>query len=173
MSKSSGPESSKGNSQAEEFKDITADEAASRLSTNLLNGLSTQQVKQRISEFGYNELKEKTGNALFIFLKKFWDLTAWMLEVTILLTLVLGKYLDLYIITALLFLNAILGFTQEIRANAAVESLKQKLQVSARVMRESTWSTLPPRELVPGDIVRVRSGDFACRSQNCGRRIRE
>ena len=160
MSKSSDAESSIGSSQVEEFKELTVDETARKLSTSLLNGLSTQQVKQKILEFGYNEVKEKTQSPLFLFLKKFWDLTAWMLEITIVLTLVLGKYLDLYIITALLFLNAILGFTQELRANAAVESLKQKLQVSARVLRESDWSVVPARDLVPGDIVRVRSGDF-------------
>jgi H+-transporting ATPase len=56
--------------------------------------------------------------------------------------------------------NAILGFFQEQRASAAVKTLRSKLQVSARVLRDRSWQSLPARELVAGDVVRVRTGDF-------------
>jgi H+-transporting ATPase len=83
-----------------------------------------------------------------------------MLEIAIILSFVLGKYLDLYIIAALLLLNAVLGFAQEQQATRAVKALKQKLQVQTRVLRDKAWSTISAAELVPGDIIRVRSGDF-------------
>ncbi len=83
-----------------------------------------------------------------------------MLEVAIVLSLVLGKYLDLYIITALLLVNAILGFIQERQATRAVGALKQKLQLKTRVLRDGLWQTLNAAEVVPGDVIRVRLGDF-------------
>ena len=57
-------------------------------------------------------------------------------------------------------LNAVLGFLEEQRASGAVESLKEKLHVSARILRDGIWKVLPGRELVPSDVVRVRPGDF-------------
>jgi plasma-membrane proton-efflux P-type ATPase len=59
-----------------------------------------------------------------------------------------------------LVINAVLSFMQEHRAAGVVEALRKRLQVSARVRRESSWQVIPARELVPGDIVRVRTGDI-------------
>src|SRR5208283_1332556 len=83
-----------------------------------------------------------------------------MLEVAIVLSAVLGKYLDVYIIAALLLVNAVLGFIQEQQATRAVKALKQKLQLQARVLRDGVWQTVNATEIVSGDVVRVRSGDF-------------
>lgn len=83
-----------------------------------------------------------------------------MLEVTIILSVWLGKYLDAYIVAALLLLNSALGFYQEQKASSAVDALKKRLQVTARTIRDGAWRTLPSRNLVPGDIVRLRQGDF-------------
>jgi H+-transporting ATPase len=83
-----------------------------------------------------------------------------MLELIMVLSAVLGNYADLAVVGALLGINAILSFTQEHRAAGVVEALRRRLQVSARVRRDSSWQVLPARELVPGDIVRVRSGDI-------------
>ena len=97
---------------------------------------------------------------MLAFLAKFWGLSAWMLELIMVLSAVLGKYSDLAVVSALLVVNAILGFAQERRAAGVVETLRQRLRVSARVRRDSTWQVIPARELVPGDIVRVRPGDI-------------
>jgi len=75
-------------------------------------------------------------------------------------SLVLGNYFDFYIIGALIIVNAIIGFAQEEKASSAVEALKKRLEVNARVLREGKWRNVPAKELVPGDIVRVRAGDF-------------
>jgi magnesium-transporting ATPase (P-type) len=83
-----------------------------------------------------------------------------MLELIMALSLVLRKYSDLAVVSALLVVNAVLSFAQERRAAGVVETLRRRLQVGARVRRDSIWQIVPARELVPGDIVRVRSGDI-------------
>src|ERR1019366_1033624 len=85
--------------------------------------------------------------------------SAWMLELIMLLSLVLQNYTDLAIVGTLLVVNAVVGFWQERRAAGVMETLRRRLQVSARVLRDKVWQIVPSRELVPGDIVRVRPGD--------------
>jgi H+-transporting ATPase len=143
-----------------DFQNLALSEVLQLLKTHPNEGLSTSEAAQKALEFGYNEVPDKKPNALLNFLKKFWGLTAWMLEAVVILSAILHKYIDLYVILALLLLNAILGFFQEQRASQAVETLKQKLRINARTLRNGTWQLLPARELVPGDVVRIRAGDF-------------
>ncbi len=110
--------------------------------------------------YGYNEVSEKKANPYVSFARKFWGLTAWMLEAIIILSWFLQRYADLYIVTGLLVFNSILGFMEEQKASGAVEALKEKLHVNARTLRNGEWTMLPGMELVPGDMVRVRAGDF-------------
>ncbi len=123
-------------------------------------GLTSAQAQQTLLEYGFNEVPEKRPNPVLQFAKKFWGLTAWMLELIIVLSWFLQKYADVYIVLGLLIFNAILGFEEEYRASGAVDALKDKLRVNARVLRDGIWRLLPARELVPGDVVRIRAGDF-------------
>ncbi|MDP8003053.1 MAG: HAD-IC family P-type ATPase, partial [Caldisphaera sp.] len=123
------------------------------------HGLSSEEVKRRQQKYGFNEVTEKKESSIKRFAKKFWGLTSWMLEVTMVLTLVLHKFLDFYLVTGLLILNVLLGYVQEERANRALEALKQRLHINARTLRDSKWILVPARELVPGDIIRLRAGD--------------
>ena len=68
------------------------------------------------------------------------------------LSLILGNYADVYVVIALLVLNAVLGYFQEQKASKAVDALKKQLQINARVLRDGTWHFMPSREPVPGDI---------------------
>ena len=135
-------------------------ELIASLSADTKNGLSAAEHKRRVAAYGYNEVQEKKANPYLGFVKKFSGPTAWMLEAVIVLSLILGNYADVYVIVALLFLNAVLGFFQEQKASVAVDALKQRLRVNARTLRDGTWQILPARDLVPGDIVRIRAGDF-------------
>ena len=130
------------------------------LETNLDTGLTEAQAQLRLKRYGRNEVAEKRKNPLLSFLHKFWGLSAWMIEAIILLSWVLHRYSDLYIVTALLFVNAILSFIQEQRASGVVEALRKELRVNARVLRDGVWKVISGAELVPGDVVRIRSGDF-------------
>jgi H+-transporting ATPase len=132
---------------------------AGEVATDVENGLTSEEVRERWRTFGYNEVPEKRENPLIRFVKKFWGLTPWMLELTIVLTWIIGKYLEAYIVIALLFFNGVLSFIQEAHANTALAFLKQQLAVNARVKRDGKWDTLPARELVPGDVIRLRAGD--------------
>ena len=147
-------------SGADKIENLPINETLAQLQTDPIMGLSANEAKRRKDKYGPNDVPEKKQNSLAAFLKRFWGLTAWMLEIAIVLSFVLNKYLDIYIIAALLLLNAILGFAQEQQATRAVKALKQKLQLQTRVLRDKTWSTITAADLVPGDIIRVRSGDF-------------
>jgi plasma-membrane proton-efflux P-type ATPase len=123
-------------------------------------GLTPAEVDTRRAEHGYNEVAEKQGHPLLQLLRKFWGISAWMLELIMILSAVLGRYADLAVVGALLVINAGLSFVQEHRAAGVVAALRRRLQVNARVRRAASWQGVPARELVPGDIVRVRSGDI-------------
>lgn len=130
------------------------------LEVNPDRGLATAQVEIRRKKLGYNEVAPQEEHPVRKFLGKFWGLSAWMLELIMTLSVVLGHYSDLAIVGTLLFVNAVLSFVQEQRAAGVMETLRRRLQVSARVRRDANWQVVPARELVPGDIVRVRPGDI-------------
>jgi plasma-membrane proton-efflux P-type ATPase len=130
------------------------------LAVNPESGLAHAEVENRRKEHGYNEVAQKREHPIRLFLGKFWGLSAWMLELIMVLSAVLRKFSDLAVVGALLVVNALLSFMQEHRAAGVVEALRRRLQVSARVRRDSSWQVIPARELIPGDIVRVRPGDI-------------
>jgi H+-transporting ATPase len=122
--------------------------------------LETKDVRKRLAEYGYNEVLEKKVSFWTRLGKRFWGIVPWMLEATIIVTLVLGKYPQALVIVFLLLFNAGMSLWREGRAKAAMARLKQRLRIQSRVKRDGKWSTIPARELVPGDVVRVRIGDL-------------
>jgi H+-transporting ATPase len=124
-------------------------------------GLTQEEATKRLREYGPNEIPEKKRNPLLLFVDKFWGLTPWMLEFTIALEWVLDKYLEAIVVAVLLVFNAAVSFLQEEKANSAVALLRQKLTMKTRVKRGGEWIQVSARELVPGDIVRLRAGDLA------------
>jgi magnesium-transporting ATPase (P-type) len=143
-----------------DFATASVPDTLAALRGNPDTGLTGAEVDVRRKEHGYNEVAEKTRHPILNFLKKFWGISAWMLELILVLSAVLKNYSDLAVVGALLVVNAMLSFMQEHRAAGVVEALRRRLQVSARVRRDSSWQVIPARELVPGDIVRLRSGDI-------------
>jgi H+-transporting ATPase len=141
-------------------------QAVEKLGVDIKTGLPEEEIEKRTRAFGFNEIPEIKKSPLMKFLKKFWGLTAWMLELTMLISFILGRYLDLYIIGALLLFNSILSYLQEEKASGIIKTLMKNLQVNARVLRDGKWKAVPARELVPGDIVRVRAGDFVAADLN-------
>ena len=128
--------------------------------TNLETGLNNQEVQERLETYGYNEVPEKRVSFLSRLGKRFWGIVPWMLEATAIVTLILGKYPQALVIIFLLFFNAGMSLWREGRAKAAMAKLKQRLRIQSRVKRDGKWLTLPARELVPGDLVRIRIGDL-------------
>src|SRR5450759_715484 len=148
------------NGKPPDIASVPVPDTLEALHVNPDTGLTHAEVDVRRKEHGYNEVAETKGHPVLTFLGKFWGLSAWMLELIMVLSAVLGKFSDLAVVGALLIVNAVLSFMQEHRAAGVVETLRRRLQVSARVRREASWQVIPARELVPGDIVRVRPGDI-------------
>ncbi len=128
--------------------------------TDLENGLETEEVKKRLAAYGFNEVPEKKESFWIRLTKRFWGIVPWMLEVTIVVTLVLGEFIQATVIIVLLFFNAGMSIWRENKARTAMAALKQRLTIQSRVKRDGEWSSIPARELVPGDLVRVRIGDL-------------
>ena len=135
-------------------------ETLTRLQVNPDTGLTDAQVASLRQKHGYNEVALQTTHPWRQFLGKFWGISAWMLELIIVLSAFLHKMADLGVVAALLVINATLGFVQEQRAAGVVQTLRKRLQVSVRVLRAAHWQVLAARELVPGDIIRIRTGDL-------------
>jgi H+-transporting ATPase len=124
------------------------------------NGLSSSEAKIRLEQYGPNSLPEERQQPLLSLLKKFWGPVPWMLELSLGLELVIGRYTQAIIIALLLIFNAIIAFFQENNAQNALKILQKKLSIRARVLRDERWQTLPADELVPGDIIHLRPGDM-------------
>ena len=144
----------------EALKSLTLEETLRAYKTNSAKGLDKGEIADRQKKYGLNEVAEKKTSRLLLFLKHFWGLTAWMLEATVMLSFILQKYFDAWLILGLLLFNGFIGFIQEQKAARTVETLKKKLEVMVRVLRSGEWILIAARELVPGDIVRIRTGDF-------------
>jgi H+-transporting ATPase len=123
-------------------------------------GLTSQDAEQRLVRYGFNELAEKKVNPFLKFLSYFWGPIPVMIIIAAILSGILQHWPDLGIILILLILNAVVGFREEYQADNAIAALKQKLALKARVLRNGNWQQIAARELVPGDIVRLRIGDI-------------
>jgi H+-transporting ATPase len=123
-------------------------------------GLSQAEAEKRLTQYGPNEIAEKKTNAFLKFLTYFWGPIPWMIEAAVILSGVVGHWLDFFIILLLLCSNAVVGFWEEHQAGNAIAALKAKLAINARAKRDGKWTTPKASDLVPGDVIRLRLGDI-------------
>src|ERR1700691_2807806 len=123
-------------------------------------GLSQAEAANRLTQYGPNEIADHKTNAVLKFLSYFWGPIPWMIEIAVILSGAVGHWPDFFIILLLLVANGVVGYTEERQAGNAIEGLKAKLAINARVKRDDAWITAPARELVPGDVIRLRLGDI-------------
>ena len=142
-----------------DFTKIGLEDALKQLGTSL-EGLSADDVHQRLQKYGPNALAEKKVSPILQFLSYFWGPIPWMIEVALVLSAIVQHWADLIIILVLLVFNAVIGFWQEHQASNAVEALKKQLALKARVKRDGQWTEVDAVDLVPGDIIRLRLGDI-------------
>jgi H+-transporting ATPase len=121
-------------------------------------GLTTEEAVRRRAVHGPNAVAEERPHPVRLALSKLWAPVPWMLETAIVLQLWLGEYAEATIVAVLLLFNALLGFFQESRAQATLETLKSRLALTASVIRDGSWVVLPAAELVPGDLVTLSLG---------------
>jgi len=145
--------------EADDLERLPLDAVEQRLDCSS-EGLAPEEAQRRLSRFGYNELPEEQVNPLVKLLTYFWGPIPWMIEVAAVLSGLVRHWADLGIILALLVVNALVGFWEEFQAGNAIRALKERLALNARVKRGGRWASVPARELVPGDRIRVRLGDI-------------
>ncbi len=134
-------------------------EAETRLGSSP-DGLSQAEASRRLEQFGPNEIEEHKTNGLLKFLTYFWGPIPWMIEAAVVLSGLARHWPDFFIILVLLVANGVVGFWEEHQAGNAIDALKAKLAITARVRRGGAWITAPAPELVPGDVIRLRLGDI-------------
>ena len=150
---------SKADPKKDDLKTLPMSEVEKRL-TSSPDGLTQAEAAKRLIQYGPNEIEEKKTNPLLKFLSYFWGPIPWMIEAAVILSGVVRHWPDFFIIFLLLLANAVVGFWEEREAGNAIAALKAKLAIKARVIRDGKWVNPPARELVPGDVIRVRLGDI-------------
>jgi H+-transporting ATPase len=153
-----GASESKPNAK-DDLRSIPLSELQSKLRSSP-EGLSQEEAQKRLSRYGPNEIEEKKTDPFLKFLTYFWGPIPWMIEAAVILSAVARHWPDFGIILVLLLANAVVGFWEEHEAGNAIEALKAKLAVKARVKRDGKWVNPAARELVPGDVIRLRLGDI-------------
>ncbi|MEJ2599527.1 MAG: plasma-membrane proton-efflux P-type ATPase [Anaerolineales bacterium] len=138
----------------------TNTEKETPLAAQAQKGLTQEEAERRLAQYGYNELAEEKSSPILKFLSYFWGPIPWMIEVAAVLSALVRHWEDLVIILVLLLMNSLVGFWEEYQAGNAIEALKQKLALKARVFRDRAWKSIAARELVPGDLIRLRLGDI-------------
>jgi H+-transporting ATPase len=143
----------------DDLKSLPMPELQAKLGSSR-DGLSQAEAQKRLLQYGPNEIEEKKINPFLKFLTYFWGPIPWMIEAAVILSAVARHWPDFIIILILLLANAVVGFWEEHQAGNAIAALKAKLAIQARVRRDGKWTTQAARELVPGDVIRVRLGDI-------------
>ncbi|MGC2657705.1 MAG: plasma-membrane proton-efflux P-type ATPase [Bryobacteraceae bacterium] len=142
-----------------ELKSLPMTEVLKKLDSTP-DGLSEAEAKKRLASDGPNEIAEKKDNPFLKFLTYFWGPIPWMIEAAVILSGVVRHWPDFFIILVLLLSNAVVGFWEEHQAGNAIAALKKKLASTAKVKRDGKWIDPPAREVVKGDVIRLRLGDI-------------
>ncbi|QUF67012.1 calcium-translocating P-type ATPase, SERCA-type [Bacillus atrophaeus] len=142
------------------FHEMEQTDLVEATNTSMKQGLTEKEVKKRLETHGPNELQEgKKTSALVLFFSQFKDFMVLVLLAATLISGFLGEYVDAIAIIAIVFVNGILGFFQERRAEQSLQALKELSTPHVMALREGSWAKIPSKELVPGDIVKFASGD--------------
>ena len=136
----------------------TADEVIGDLGSSL-RGLSDEDARKRLGEYGPNTLKEKAGKTpLGMFLGQFKDFMILVLIAAAVISGIIGEATDTIAIIVIVILNAVVGFAQEYRAEKAMAALKRMAEPTATVIRGGAPEDIQSSEIVPGDIVALDAG---------------
>ncbi len=142
------------------IEDQLSENEKETLSQTEAGGLSSKEATELLKKYGYNEIKEKEESWIHRLFRRFWGPIPWMIEIAGILAAMVHHWEEFYIIVAMLLVNAIVDFYQESKALNAIAVLKKKLARNAIVLRDGKWQEIPAREVVPGDIIKLKIGDI-------------
>lgn len=139
---------------------MEVDQVLKTLDTNPHQGLSAEEVRNRLEKYGYNELKKEESTSPFtLFVNQFKNVLIVILLIAIVLSGIVGEVVDATIIAVIVLFCALLGFIQEYRAERALEALKKMLSPTVTVLRGGNEEEVSTKELVPGDLLLLEAGD--------------
>ena len=139
---------------------LDSSEVVRLLESDSQKGISVEKAQERLQQFGPNVLSVKKGKGpLMRFLLQFHQPLVYILIVAVVVTGFLGEWVDAGVIFAVVFVNSIVGFLQESKALRALDALAKAMRASARVVRGGSTREINADNLVPGDIVLLRSGE--------------
>jgi len=139
---------------------LESSEVARLLETDFQRGLDTAEVRRRQEKYGPNRIRERRGTPAWKrFLQQFTQPLAYILLIAVVVTGVLQEWVDSAVIFLVVFINAIVGFLQEAKAEKAIEALNKLVITEATVRRDGGKRRVPSEQLVPGDVVLLQSGD--------------
>ena len=137
----------------------TVDETLTNIQSSL-DGLSSTEATARLEKYGENALPQKPGKPGWLrFLAHFNDVLIYVLLAAALLKLIMGHWVDMFVILGVAIINALIGHIQESNAEKSLQSIRNMLSSEAVVIRQGNHETIPTTALVPGDIVVIRAGD--------------
>ena len=140
---------------------LSPSQVEKKLNTNITKGLALSEIKKRQQLYGLNKLREKKTLTIYHrFINQFRDFLVIILIIASIISFAIGEITDCIVISCIIILNALLGVLQEHRASKALEALQQLATPKASVIRNSAIQKIPSKELVPGDIVILETGNY-------------
>ncbi len=140
----------------------SVEQILNELESDAQDGLTAAEAASRLSQYGLNELVEKgTKNPWLILLDQLRDVMVIILIIAAIVSGFLGEFNDVIVILAIVILNAVIGFSQEYRAEQAIAALKKLAVPTVKVRRDGQLAEISARELVPGDVVLLEAGNLA------------
>ena len=147
------------NHYMENYHSLTTEKVLERLETST-QGLSKDQVDERLKKFGQNILPDsKTRSPFTIFLNQFKNTMVYILIAAATISFIYEHYLDVYVILGVIIINSIVGFVQEFQAERSIQALKKLIVQQAKVIRDSQLDIIETDQVVPGDILVLEEGD--------------
>lgn len=138
-----------------------ASEVATKFDTHPQRGLTAKEAAHRLARYGPNQLREIPRPGFWrMLLDQFNNFLVLILIAASLVSFLLGDYVEAIAILAIVILNAVLGVVQESKAEEALAALKRMTAPEAQVIRDGHRQTIPAREVVPGDLVLLESGNY-------------
>ena len=142
------------------FHQLHSEDVLRLLDVDLKNGLAADEVKRRQAKFGLNRITARRGTPAWVkFLQQFNAPLVYILLAAVGVTAFLGEWVDSSVIFGVVFINAIVGFLQEAKAEKAIESLSRLVATETTVRRDGHKQRVHSEQLVPGDVVLLQSGD--------------
>ncbi len=140
------------------YATLSETEILEQFETSLADGLPSGRAEERLARTGHNEIEADQVQWWEILVRQFRSAFIYLLLVAAVIVFAIGEYIDGAVILGFVAINTALGFFQEYRSEQSLRALQQFIRPKARVRRDSQWTTVESRDLVPGDIIQTRDG---------------